>query len=314
MITIKDIAKRAGVSVSTASRALNHNSRISQKTIDRVEKIANELGYQPNQSAKTLSSGESTAVGVIFPVTEKDAPANPFHLDLIRGMNTELQTMGRVLSVAICQTSEALLTNVKQMVEQAKIHHFLVLYSYQDDPVTQYLRESGQNFVVVGTPDNPKDRFVDNNNLLAGKKATIFLLEQYQVHHPLFIRSTGHWNYEKNREEGYRSTLPEADQLVLQISEQTTNQQLRQFVEDHPEIDGIVAVDDIELLIFYHNLGFLSEIYQVPTVCFNSSRLIDMAGLKVDKVDMQPKLIGQQAVKLLFKPQQHQKLIGFDIQ
>lgn len=313
MITIKDIAKRAGVSVSTASRALNHNSRISQKTIDRVTEIAEELGYKPNQSAKTLSSGESTAVGAIFPVTEKDAPANPFHLDLIRGMNTQLQTMGRVLSVAICQTSDDLLANVKQMVEQAKIHYFLVLYSYQDDPVTQYLRETGQNFVVVGTPDNPDDRFVDNNNLLAGKKATTFLLDHYQVHHPLFIRSTGHWNYEKNRENGYRSVLRADDQLVIQINEQTTNEELRSFVESHPEIDGIVAADDIELLIFYHNLGFHPEIFKVPTVCFNSSRLIDMAGLKVDKVDMQPKLIGEQAVNLLFKPQQHQKLIGFEI-
>ena len=46
MATIKDIAQKAGVSVSTASLALNHNQRISEKTRQQIETIAKEMGYK----------------------------------------------------------------------------------------------------------------------------------------------------------------------------------------------------------------------------------------------------------------------------
>lgn len=58
MATIKDIAKLAGVSISTASRALNDNPRISEATRTKVKQIAAELGYSPNYNAQTLTRGE----------------------------------------------------------------------------------------------------------------------------------------------------------------------------------------------------------------------------------------------------------------
>ena len=91
MATIKDIAQKAGVSVSTASRALNHNPRISEKTRQQIATIAKEMGYQPNYNAQNLTRGESNMVGIIFPVTSDTAPANPFHIDLLRGISMALK-------------------------------------------------------------------------------------------------------------------------------------------------------------------------------------------------------------------------------
>jgi len=65
--SIKDIANVLGVSPSTVSRALNNNSRISDKTKIAVQQIAKNLGYQPNQLANALRSGKSYLVGVIIP-------------------------------------------------------------------------------------------------------------------------------------------------------------------------------------------------------------------------------------------------------
>lgn len=59
MATIKDIAQRAGVSVSTASRALNDNPRISQATRLKVKQVASELNYQPNYNAQNLKIGRA---------------------------------------------------------------------------------------------------------------------------------------------------------------------------------------------------------------------------------------------------------------
>src|SRR5699024_5202066 len=112
--TIRDIAKKAGVSPSTASRALNNNSRISEATIKKVKKIADEMGYLPDYNAKNLTNGEANAVGVVFPVGSETA-SNPFFINILSGINSELFKRQYSLSVAIANTEEALLENVRSM-------------------------------------------------------------------------------------------------------------------------------------------------------------------------------------------------------
>lgn len=65
--TIKEIAKRLGVSVSTVSRALNDHSTIGLVTKMRVKKLAAELNYEPNQRAIQFLQGKSHTIGVILP-------------------------------------------------------------------------------------------------------------------------------------------------------------------------------------------------------------------------------------------------------
>ncbi|WP_317128559.1 LacI family DNA-binding transcriptional regulator [Tamlana fucoidanivorans] len=66
-ITIKDIAKALNLTSSTVSRALNDNSRISEKTKQAVKQTAKELGYEPNYLASALRKGKSNLVGLIIP-------------------------------------------------------------------------------------------------------------------------------------------------------------------------------------------------------------------------------------------------------
>jgi LacI family transcriptional regulator len=67
VITLKDIALKAGVNVSTVSRALNKNSDISGTTRESILRIAAELGYRPNYAAQTLAGKASKLVGVLIP-------------------------------------------------------------------------------------------------------------------------------------------------------------------------------------------------------------------------------------------------------
>lgn len=67
MVTLKDIADKAGVSSMTVSRALNGKSKdISQKTAERIKKIAEEMGYIPNSSAKALASHSSKLIAAML--------------------------------------------------------------------------------------------------------------------------------------------------------------------------------------------------------------------------------------------------------
>ncbi len=313
MATIKDVAAAAGVSVSTASRALNDNPRISTATVAKVKAAAAQLNYQPNRLARTLSTGEARMVGAIFPVTGETAPANPFQLDIIRGANSLLADRDYVLATAICQDEESLLHNVRAMVEQAKIHNFLVLYTKQADPVTAYLRKTGQNFVIIGQPAEEEDRYINNDNVLAGQKATHHLCADHRVHQPVLIRSANGWAYELDRERGFRAELAQYGRVPLVF--QLTVDDPTAFFAAHPEVDGLLATDDISMLTFFNQLGSaqLRAPLTWPAVCFNRSRLLSLASPQVDKVDMLPRQLGARAVDLLFDRQRTHQLVGFKI-
>ena len=63
--TIRDVARLAEVAISTASKALNKNGRLSQETRDRVIRIAGEIGYRPNDLAQSLHRSKSRTIGII---------------------------------------------------------------------------------------------------------------------------------------------------------------------------------------------------------------------------------------------------------
>ena len=65
--TLKDLAQKLGLSISTVSRALQNNSRIKKDTIARTKKLAKEMGYLPDVLAKSLKNNKTHTIGVIVP-------------------------------------------------------------------------------------------------------------------------------------------------------------------------------------------------------------------------------------------------------
>ena len=67
MATIRDVARRAGVAISTVSAVINRSAPASNAVIARVEKAIAEIGYMPHGAAQTLRSGQSRIIGLIVP-------------------------------------------------------------------------------------------------------------------------------------------------------------------------------------------------------------------------------------------------------
>lgn len=90
--TIRDVARRAQVSVATVSRALNGIENVSDQTRARVTAAAAELGYVPHAGARSLSLAKTHAIGVVLPDLHGE-----FFSEIVRGMDREASDRGYLL-------------------------------------------------------------------------------------------------------------------------------------------------------------------------------------------------------------------------
>jgi LacI family transcriptional regulator/LacI family repressor for deo operon, udp, cdd, tsx, nupC, and nupG len=88
-VTIKDIAKAAGVSHTTVSRALKDNSAISVETTARIKKLAQEMGYTPSAVAQSLLSQQTLTIGMVVTTI-----ADPFIVQIVEGAESVAQAAG----------------------------------------------------------------------------------------------------------------------------------------------------------------------------------------------------------------------------
>ncbi|NIK75123.1 LacI family transcriptional regulator [Paenibacillus castaneae] len=103
MVTIKDIADRAGVSFSTVSKALRDSPLVQNKTKQHILSIAAEMGYQPNIAARSLVSRRSGAIGVVWPSIERAALSS-----LLTLINEQLEKNGYITLLSISNVESAI--------------------------------------------------------------------------------------------------------------------------------------------------------------------------------------------------------------
>jgi LacI family transcriptional regulator len=99
-VSIKDVARHAGVSLGTVSNAINRPQILSEKTLKKVQSTISELGFVPNASARTLRAGRTRVLGLVVPDI-----ANPFFTELSKGVNDAALQAG--YAVILCNTDES---------------------------------------------------------------------------------------------------------------------------------------------------------------------------------------------------------------
>ncbi len=146
--TIKHVAKRAGVSVSTVSHALSGKRPVSDETRARIFQAIAELGYQPSVYAQSLVTGRSHAIGILFPLEKPgNGTLNTIQLEMIMEANSVAQAHGYSLHLftqaddepsikSICRTCDGLL------VSMVRLH----------DQRVDYLLNEHYPFVMMGRP------------------------------------------------------------------------------------------------------------------------------------------------------------------
>ncbi|MTB69573.1 LacI family DNA-binding transcriptional regulator [Streptococcus uberis] len=318
MVTIKDVARLAGVSPSTASRAMHDNEMISQATRDRVKKVMEELNYSPNYSAQNLVKRQSNTVGIILPVRESQEVLgdNPFFMQIIQGISGICTKEGQMVSLATGQKEKDLLKNVQNMIRSGNVRKFIFLYSKTDDPVFDYMRKEKVRCVVVGQPYDQSQKqayFVNNHNQEAGKDATNFLLDKgYQA--ISYVYTDMDELVQAERYMGYAEAMKirnhQAQSLnVSLVDHEASKKQLLQHLEQR-DAQAFVTSDD---MLGIHLQRLLKEIGQEnkAIISFNNSVLAQLANPALTSVDIFPYLLGERAASVLLKT--HQAKDAIDI-
>lgn len=124
MATVKDIAKLAGVSTATVSRALAAPDKVADSTRMKVERAAAEVGYAPNAMARSLRTNESKTIVVIVPNLK-----NPFFADIINGMEKYAHRFGYKVLIGDANEDENRIQSYFDLVDSKLADGVLLLTS-----------------------------------------------------------------------------------------------------------------------------------------------------------------------------------------
>lgn len=94
MVSIKDVSLKCKVSVATVSKALNDHSDISESTKEYVKKVAKEMGYYPNSSARALKTNRTYNIGVLFMDEAQSGFTNEYFAKVLDSFKIEVEKKG----------------------------------------------------------------------------------------------------------------------------------------------------------------------------------------------------------------------------
>lgn len=206
MATLKKIAQELGLSPATVSRALNGFPEVSARTRARVEAVATEMGYRPNQLAKKLVSGRSGLVGFVLKLPATGAH-DPSFYEIMFGLSDALAIRDMDL-VFHAPTDADLVAPYARLVAKNTLDGFILNAPVADDPRIAFLEEKGVPFVVHGRTPGARYAYYDIDNEHAAMDA-VHLLSDLGHKRIAFLNGPEIHIFAKQRAEGFRRAMGE---------------------------------------------------------------------------------------------------------
>lgn len=150
--TIADIARRAGVSKGAVSYALNGQPGVSDATRQRIIAIAQEIGFNPNSAARALSGATANAVGLALCRPARILGIEPFFMELISGVESELSARSYALTLQVVSDAETEIAVYRRWWGERRVDGVFVCDLRLDDQRVPVLEQLELPAVVIGGP------------------------------------------------------------------------------------------------------------------------------------------------------------------
>lgn len=248
-VTIKEIAKEAGVSTQTVSRVINHSPDVAPETRQRVQEIIDRLGYQPSNIARSLIRGRSFTLGVVGWGLEYFGPSRT-----LSGIEQQANELGYTLLLSLVRRPER--SDVEQILRE--------LLSRYVDGIVWAVPGVGNNrdwiqketprlsvpVVFLSMQPYPNLSVVSVDNRIGGHMATKHLLDQGHQNVGLITGPLTWWEA-RQRQSGWQDVLEEAgipieDDLIVEGDWEAASGErgLRRLLEHRPDIDAVFVSND----------------------------------------------------------------------
>jgi DNA-binding LacI/PurR family transcriptional regulator len=151
-VTIREIARRAGVSKGAVSYALNGQSGVSPATRARVLRVAAELNWVPNSAARMLSGARTDTFGLVLARTPATLGQEPFYMEFVGGIESVLSSRSYALLLQVAPGPEQEMATYRKWAPQRRVDAVIITDVRVDDPRIAQLQDLDLPAVVVGDP------------------------------------------------------------------------------------------------------------------------------------------------------------------
>lgn len=210
-VTIKDIAKIAGVNPSTVSRSLNNSNLVSNDTKERIQKIAKEKGFKFNANARNLSTRKTDTIGIIFPEEYEEFSTGLYLGYLMNSIRRVLEKESLDNIVDFPKNRITGKSNIEQLIIKGKVDGLLLINSELTEREVDVIKKSKiphvflhskpKNFSILGMD------FIYTDHVVGGYLATKHLIDL--GHKNIMTITTNEEGNEEfgERTAGYRDAL-----------------------------------------------------------------------------------------------------------
>ncbi|TWT14599.1 LacI family DNA-binding transcriptional regulator [Planomicrobium sp. CPCC 101079] len=181
MATIKDVAKKAGVSISVVSKTYNNYVDVSEETRQRIFAVAKELDYTPNIVAKNLSSKKQMTLGLISSGVLNDNEKDNNAFDIFKGVYREISETRFELSINLIDSQKQKQQSYVQYCRERNIGGAILQGIRTDDQYYKELLNTNIPCVVLDIMNETENGLIGSvsiDNALASKEMALYLLER----------------------------------------------------------------------------------------------------------------------------------------
>ena len=296
-ITIRDVAKKANVSVATVSRVINNKGYVYEETRKTVLQIIDELGFEPNQLARSLTNHRSKMIGVIVPHV-----GTTFYGQLIEGIEQAALSYGYKTMLCNTQDSAEREMDYLKIFEQYNVEGVIIASNFKNK---EKLASLNIPLISVDHLINDEIPSVSCNNENGGAMAAKTMIAGGAKNF-LLLRGPSFLITSLERTKGFLEVLEEHESTYdihdFDLVEPDA-EFIYQHIKNNPQIDGIFAMSDTLALIA---LGCLQKLgrkvpEEVQVVGFDDAPFTKWTNPGITTVSQSIKYMGSETVNTLIK-------------
>ena len=250
---LEDVAARAGVSRATVSRVVNGQGTVAAELKERVDRAVEELGYVPNQAARSLMTRRFDSIALMASEPDVRVFGDPFFSGIVRGVTTEANRAGLQVVLLMVQSPEDL-DRAKRYLRSSPVDGVMLISEHQSaDPVPAMLERAGIPLVIGGRPLQPgvNPLYVDNDNRAGARLAAEHLVSIGRTRIGT-LAGPQDMSAGIDRLEGFRDGLGAAfDPELVEYSDFTQQGgeiAMARLLERAPDLDAVFTSSDLTAL------------------------------------------------------------------